>query len=129
MKNSYPNNRCNCCHNLWADFPFFWHLVETTHQSTILYPVPTFASEKSKSFIILIQCKSLKKHSWLTKKILNFFCRYNFKRMNKFSERTDAFEQSEHIPQGMAHTEFCELRAKLKQRAFGKHTTLRILFK
>lgn len=49
--------------------------------------------------------------------------------MNNFAERTDAFEQSEHIPQDMAHTEFCELRTKLKQRAFGKHTMLRILFK
>lgn len=49
--------------------------------------------------------------------------------MNNFAERTDAFEQSEHIPQEMAHTKFCEPRTKLKQRAFRKHTTLRILFK
>jgi len=102
-----------------ADFPFFWHLMETIHQSTISHPVPTSASGKPEGFIISIQCKSLQKTVLANQKFLNFSCRYNFKRINNFAERTDTFE---HIPQDMAQIQLCELRTKIKQRAFGKVT-------
>lgn len=47
--------------------------------------------------------------------------------MDYFAERTDAFEQSEHIPQDMAqHTQLYELRTKIKQGTFGKGTGLSI---
>lgn len=56
-----------------ADFLFFWHLVQAIHQSTIFHPVPIFASGKSKGFIILIQCKSLKKTVLANQKIPKLF--------------------------------------------------------
>lgn len=49
--------------------------------------------------------------------------------MNNFAERTDTFGQSERIPQDVAHTQLCELRTKIKQRAYGKGTALRIFLK
>lgn len=100
-----------------------------SYTSTILYTVPTFASEKSKSFIILIQCKSLKKTALAKQKIPELFLQIQFQKNGSFCRENRCFEQSEHIPQDMARAEFCELRTKLKQRAFGKQSALRILFK
>lgn len=44
----------------------------------------------------------------------------------KNAEGTDTSEQSEHIPPDMARMQLCELRRRIKQRAFGKVTAHRI---